>query len=147
MWAYTHTTAAHLYDQIPNTVMGTVTPFEALFNRKPTLDYLRTFGYPPNKKGWTFWDPESKTTTTIDSSLAKFLSDLPPIPSDPTQKSRLPPDSSTSKAHLTHVLNAMTFSDFDAEQMAQQQDGVVDMVATQTSAHGYIVPKTFTKAM
>lgn len=111
MWAFAHTAAAHVHNRIPNQVTGLKTPYEALFGKKPHLEYLRTFGepavvhvpceirrkldqrgklmlmvgYPSGKKGWSFWDPQSKKLTTVESSLARFLSDGPPVVEPPRE--------------------------------------------------------------
>lgn len=170
MWAYAHTAAAHLHNRIPNQVTGIKTPFEALFGKKPHLDYLRTFcepavvhvpceirrklepriklllmvGYPTGKKGWSFWDPQGKKLVTVESLLARFLSDGPPVLE---QQPAPPPDSADSRGRLQHVLNALELGQFDAEKCVEEQDALVAQLNSQVMKHGFVIPKTYTKAM
>lgn len=170
MWAYAHTAAAHLHNPIPNQVTGLKTPFKALFGKKPHLDYLRTFGkpavvhipckirrkldqrgkvmlmvgYPSNKKGWTFWDPQAKKLVTVESSLARFLSDGPPVLPPPTMPQ---PDLHASKGNLQHILNALELGQFDAERCVEEQDVLVAQMNNRVIKHGFVIPKTYTEAM
>lgn len=170
MWAYAHTAAAHIHNQIPNQVTGLKTPYEALFGKKPHLDYLRTFGkpavvhvpceirrkmdqrgklmlmvgYPSGKKGWSFWDPQGGKLVTVESLLARFLSDGPPVPLLPAEP---PVDSECSKRSLQHVLNTLELGKFDAEKCVEEQDDLVANMNKQVIKHGVIIPKSYTEAV
>ena len=95
-WAYALHTFQHVHNQSPTSSVPGSTPFERWFKRKPEVDNLRIFGslayvhiqkdqrsglhshyrkciflgYPPDYKGWLFWDPANRKE--LVSSTAVF---------------------------------------------------------------------------
>ncbi|KAE8733775.1 putative receptor-like protein kinase [Hibiscus syriacus] len=56
-WAEAMRTAAFVINRLPQPRLGFVSPFEKLWNIKPTVSYFRVFGCP--EKGWKCCDPIS----------------------------------------------------------------------------------------
>lgn len=89
LWAEAVATACYLQNRLPTSKLGNKTPFEAWFNKKPSLDHLRIFGcnayvhvpsqkrrkldaraeryifvgYSSQSKGYRLWDSATKRIT------------------------------------------------------------------------------------
>ena len=96
LWGEALSAFVHIWNRSPTRVLKNKTPFEAWYNRKPSVSHLRVWGctayihvqkdlrnnlgshtqkcifvgYPTGIKGWKFYDPE--TRKLILSNDAKF---------------------------------------------------------------------------
>uniref|UniRef100_A0A2N9IPP4 Integrase catalytic domain-containing protein n=1 Tax=Fagus sylvatica TaxID=28930 RepID=A0A2N9IPP4_FAGSY len=59
-WSYAVSTATHLINKLPTPILSNKSPWELLFNSKPSISHLKAFGcYPSNSKGYICFDPSS----------------------------------------------------------------------------------------
>lgn len=164
-WVFASLAAGYIHNRIPNVNTKDRTPLELLFNKKPHLEGLRVFGeeafvhipgerrgklepraqrcifigYIQGSKGWRFYNRD--TEKIIESSMAVFPSDKPPIPSEPAE-ARQP-----TKGDLRHILNALELGKFDAEEALFQQDDLIKQIEQSLATADPMVPKTYAEAM
>lgn len=164
-WVFASLTAGYIHNQIPNVDSNNKTPLELMFGKKPHLEGLRVFGeeafvhipserrgklkpwaqrcifigYIYGSKGWRFYNLE--TEKVVESSMAVFTSDKPPIPQEPS------PAQGPTKSNLRHILNALELCIFDAEEALLQQDDLMKDIEQSLATADPMVPKTYAEAM
>jgi transposase InsO family protein/predicted RNA binding protein YcfA (HicA-like mRNA interferase family) len=130
MWADAGAAFVHIHNRCPSSAIGFKTPYELWNGEKPSVAHLRVWGclafvhlqkdqrrqlapharrcifigYPPDYKGWVFWDPERGTAIVSDSVIfaeEKFpgkirgkigtdLLDDVPVPESPSLSPQIP---------------------------------------------------------